>query len=253
MDDLLTTKELQELLKVDRTTVYRMLKDGRLAGIKIGEQWRFLRKEVTGLLAGSPSEPAASASGRMPPATALPVHCIQHIQNVVAEVAGVSLVTVAASGEPLSEMSNSSRFCRLIQSCGSGRRACMASWAKLAEQPERSPQFATCHAGLQYARSRIELDGRLEAMFVAGQFYTAPPAAPEETQRIQHLAATHGLDAQALAEAVRDIPVLDDHKQARISGWLQSVAHTIEEIGQERAELMGRLRRISEMSSLEPA
>jgi len=253
MDDLLTTKELQELLKVDRTTVYRMLKDGRLTGIKIGEQWRFPRKEVNYLLAGSPAEPAAPASGRTPPATALPVHCIQHIQNVVAEVAGVSLVTVAASGEPLSEMSNSSRFCRLIQSCASGRRACMAAWAKLAEQPERSPQFATCHAGLQYARSRIELDGRLEAMFVAGQFYTAPPAAGEETQRIEHLAATHGLDAEALAEAVRDIPVLDDHKQARIGGWLQSVAYTFEEIGRERAELMGRLRRIAEMSSLEPA
>lgn len=252
MDDLLTSKELQELLKVDRTTVYRMLKDGRLNGIKIGEQWRFSRKQVAGLLTSSPSEPAAPAFGRTPPVSALPIHCIQHIQNVVADVGGVSMITVAPSGEPLSEMSNCSRFCRLIQSAESGRRACVASWAKLGEQPEWAPRFATCHAGLQYARSRIELDGQLEAMFIAGQFYTAPPAAAEETQRVQHLAETHGLDAETLAEAVREIPVLDDHKHARIGGWLQSVAHTFEVIGQERAEFMDRLRRIAEMTSLQP-
>ncbi len=29
MDDLLTTKQVLELLKIDRTTVYRMLQDGR--------------------------------------------------------------------------------------------------------------------------------------------------------------------------------------------------------------------------------
>jgi excisionase family DNA binding protein len=193
MDDLLTTKELQELLKIDRTTVYRMLKDGRLTGIKIGEQWRFSRKEVTGLLVGSPSEPTAPASSRTPPVSALPIHCIQRIQNVVADVAGISMITVAPSGEPLSEMSNCSRFCQLIQSRESGRRACIAVWAKLAQQPESAPQFATCHAGLQSARSWIELDDQLEAMLVAGQFYTGPPAAAEESEHIRRLAETHGL------------------------------------------------------------
>ncbi len=29
MNDLLTVKEVQDILSVDRTTVYRMLKDGR--------------------------------------------------------------------------------------------------------------------------------------------------------------------------------------------------------------------------------
>jgi excisionase family DNA binding protein len=50
---LLTTKQLQELLSIDRTTVYRMLKDGRLTGIKVGTQWRFSRDEVDALLSGS--------------------------------------------------------------------------------------------------------------------------------------------------------------------------------------------------------
>jgi ligand-binding sensor protein len=150
-------------------------------------------------------------------------------------------------------MSNSCRFCSLILASESGRRACSASWAKLADQSSHAPRFATCHAGLQYARARIELNGKLEAMLISGQFYTKVPTPDEEAARIQHLAEQHGLDPETLIEAAQEIRVLDEHKQARIGEWLQSVAHTFEEIGYERAELMGRLQRIAEMSTLQPA
>jgi excisionase family DNA binding protein len=253
MDDLLTSKELQELLKVDRTTVYRMLKDGRLTGIKIGEQWRFSRDEVNALLSGSPSPGSSPASVGPVLTSILPLHCVQRLQNVFAEVAGTGAVTTTASGEPLTEMSNSCRFCNLILASESGRQACIASWSKLAEQSGHEPQFATCHAGLQYARARIELNGRLEAMLISGQFYAEAPTPDEEATRIQHLAAQYGLDPRALTEAAQEISVLDEHKRARIGAWLQSVAHTFEEIGHERAELMDRLRRIAEMSTFQPA
>jgi excisionase family DNA binding protein len=107
VDDLLTTKELQELLKVDRTTVYRMLKDGRLTGIKIGDQWRFSREEVNALLTGTPPAGKGQVSHLPLPTDVLPFHCVQHIQNVFAEVADVGSVTVDSTGEPLNEI----RFC----------------------------------------------------------------------------------------------------------------------------------------------
>ena len=34
MTDLLTTRQVQDILKVDRITIYRMLQDGRLKGVK---------------------------------------------------------------------------------------------------------------------------------------------------------------------------------------------------------------------------
>ena len=55
MDDLLTTRQVQQLLKVDRITVYRMVQDGRLKGIKIGQQWRFPLSEVEHLTGISPA------------------------------------------------------------------------------------------------------------------------------------------------------------------------------------------------------
>jgi ligand-binding sensor protein len=123
----------------------------------------------------------------------------------------------------------------------------------LAEQADHAPRFATCHAGLQYARARIELNGKLEAMLISGQFYAEAPSPDEEGARIQHLAERYGLDPETLAEAAPEIPVLDELKRARLGAWLHSVAHTFEEIGYERAELMGRLQRIAEMSTFQPA
>ncbi|HKZ25894.1 MAG TPA: helix-turn-helix domain-containing protein [Acidimicrobiia bacterium] len=41
MPALLTTKAVQQLLNVDRSTIYRMAEAGRLPAIKVGRQWRF--------------------------------------------------------------------------------------------------------------------------------------------------------------------------------------------------------------------
>jgi excisionase family DNA binding protein len=38
---VLTVGELSEYLRVHRSTVYRLLKSGRLPGFKIGSDWRF--------------------------------------------------------------------------------------------------------------------------------------------------------------------------------------------------------------------
>jgi excisionase family DNA binding protein len=249
MNELLTAHEVQDLLKIDRTTVYRMLKDGRLTGVKVGQQWRFARQDVDALLAGThPDEPSIAHR----PADVLPLHCIQPIQDVFAEIAGVGAVTTAPDGEPLTALSNGCRFCALIQSSESGRRACIASWRRLAEHPERQPTFVACHAGLQYARARIEIDGELAALLIAGQFYADAPDTDEVGHRIEQLAAAHGIDARALAEAARAIPTLDQRMREQIGTWLERVAQTFETIGHERAELMGRLRRIAAMSTLDP-
>ncbi len=248
MDDLLTTKELLDLLKIDRTTVYRMLNDGRLNGIKVGGQWRFSRREVEALLSGTRAaedkEPGLSTD-------ILPVHCLQVIQNVFAEVAGVGVVTATPDGEPLTTFSNSCAFCDLIQSSPAGRQACAASRRDLLARRRARPEFATCHAGLQYTQAPIEIEGTVIATLVAGQFYTEAPAADEQRARVARLAETYGLDAGALADVAASLPVLDEHVRARIPNWLEDVAHTFEEVGRERAALLGRLRRIAEMSALE--
>ena len=39
--NILTVDELSEYLQVHRTTIYRLLKQGKLPGFRVGSDWRF--------------------------------------------------------------------------------------------------------------------------------------------------------------------------------------------------------------------
>jgi excisionase family DNA binding protein len=245
MENLLTARQAQELLNVDRTTIYRMLKDGRLTGIKIGKHWRFSSREVNDILAGTPS-----VAGKTTPVfeNVLPLHCIQPIQDVFAEIAEVGTITTDKEGTQLTRISNSRDFCKLILGSDSGRAACARSWKALAGQENTTPEFTTCHAGLQYASAHIELNGEFIAALIAGQFYAEAPNPEEEAQRIHQLAETYQIDETLLSLAAKKISVMEPRKVAQIGKWLEQVAGTFEQISAERADLMGRLRQIAVMS-----
>ena len=154
MEAFLTSKQVEELLNVDRTTIYRMLKDGRLTGVKIGTHWRFSLREVEELLSGNINSRREDQSELV---DALPVHCMQPIQDVFAEIAQVGSVITDKDGTPITKISNACDFCKLILGSEEGRQACHQSWKKLVDQKENAPEFTTCHAGLEYARARIEI------------------------------------------------------------------------------------------------
>ncbi|RME97085.1 MAG: helix-turn-helix domain-containing protein [Chloroflexi bacterium] len=252
MGTLLSTKQLIDLLNIDRTTVYRMLKDGRLTGIKVGNQWRFSRDEVEALLSGDSTDGQLMVAVENQPAVSIetiPLKCAQSMQDFFAEVLNVGAVTTDPTGYPITMISNSCRFCHLILSTETGQQACIESWRRLAEMPKNRTAFATCHAGLQYTRRWIEITPQSQAMLVAGQYYTQKPDSVEEGQRIQRLAATHGLNPQEMKAAASEIVVLDTEQQAGIGKWLNKAVRTFEEIGKERLELVNQLRNFANISA----
>lgn len=45
-NELMTTDELAEYLRVDRITIYRYLKEGKIPALRIGGRWRFRRSDI---------------------------------------------------------------------------------------------------------------------------------------------------------------------------------------------------------------
>jgi excisionase family DNA binding protein len=45
-DDIFTIRELSEHLRVHPTTIYRLLRQGRLPGFRVGSNWRFNRTAI---------------------------------------------------------------------------------------------------------------------------------------------------------------------------------------------------------------
>ena len=250
MYELITTKQVQDLLRVDRITVYRMLKDGRLKGVKVGNQWRFQKNEIETLMALG-TQDKDSPTLKYAPREVLPVHCIQVIQDVFADMNGVGSITTGPDGEPVTDISNSCEFCELILGSPLGRQACINSWKELAQTPKGDPRFYQCHAGFQYARGRIELEGVLTAIQVAGQFYNIPPSQEEIDRRVEELSEKYQIDPNKLASAAKSLRILNRERQGELGNWLKKVAKTFEIIAQERADLLGRLKNIAAMSSFE--
>ncbi len=250
MDDLLTTRELEDLLRVDRITIYRMLDDGRLKGFKVGGQWRFSRGEVQEWLRGRrqdhqaeyAAEPNAAPSGAEP----LPLSCIEAIQSVFAEARDVASVTTDMDGNPLTGMSNSCAFCDLVLSTEEGRVRCADSWRRAGSAPR------PCHAGLLCAASRVRVGTQAVAKAVACQFAVPDPdgGATDWTDGVGRLALELGLDAETLGQAAGDVHALSEADLPKMERLLGSVAATYAEIGQERLKLLGRLRRIAEITAL---
>jgi excisionase family DNA binding protein len=44
--EILTVKEISDLLRVHRTTVYKLLRDGKIPSFRVGTDWRFRKDRI---------------------------------------------------------------------------------------------------------------------------------------------------------------------------------------------------------------
>ena len=246
-DELMTTRELEDFLRVDRTTIYNMLNDGRLSGFKVGGQWRFSRQEIESWMRGQREEKGITPLSPSP--DAFPLDCIYSIQSIFAEAIKVGSIITRLDGQALTEISNSCAFCDLILSTPEGFQRCAKSWRALAGQIEQKPRLHQCHAGLLYARGRIEVEDEFLAMVFAGQI-VVDGALETVTADVEKLATACALDPVHLRDALPSVRSFTADSSGLLMNLLERMAKTLSDIGRERLVLLRKLRHIAEVTSL---
>jgi hypothetical protein len=78
----------------------------------------------------------------------------------------------------------------------------------------------------------------------------SPANAPLTRHSLAELSHVCGLRRRQLEKALDSVVVLDTERQDQVSHMLQRVAQTFSEMGEERLNLLARLQRISEISTL---
>jgi excisionase family DNA binding protein len=53
MDEILTANEAADYLKINVRTIYRLIREGKIPGCKVGGSWRFRKDILDDWLAGS--------------------------------------------------------------------------------------------------------------------------------------------------------------------------------------------------------
>lgn len=250
MTDLLTTKQVQTILRVDRTTIYRMVEGGQLPALRVGKQWRFARADVErwlqsgryGALSPLPAgdkafvAPTAPGANTGSLAEVLPLRCAQSAQDAFADLLGVTMVITDMQGQPVTQMSNPCGFVNaLMGGKPDGIQHCVATWQQMAGLIALEPKFALNEMGLMCARGLIRVGAELKGMVVIGGI--APDAWPPTPEQIARLSAMFGVDAGTVTANCDAVFRMDRATQERALRSVQRIADVFAEMAQDRLAL----------------
>ncbi len=195
---LLTADQVQRLLDLDRSTVYRMAGDGRLPAVKIGRQWRFPADRIDQIL--RLDEPRLAA---VDPEPVLSAEVAQPVVDVTAATLGVMMVVTDMEGRPLTEVANPNRWFASRDGDDAVVQACTAEWRMLADDLDFEPRFRLGHLGFECARAYIRSGDRLVGMVLAGG--VAPDGAPAGSPDGADL---YHLDDEQRRQVLRTLPLV---------------------------------------------
>ena len=257
MAELLTTNQVQELLSVDRTTIYRMAQGGQLPAIRVGKQWRFDQAEIDRWLrqqTGAGAAPGPATAAPSPSiagstlADLLPLESVQLIQDAFAEALGVMMVVTSMEGQPVTRVSNSCGLYDTVIGNTEAAARCIQGWQRMAGGLTLEPKFAPSDLGLLCARGLIRSGNELMGMVFLGGI--APEEWPPSPEQIDAIAAHYGLDPECVRTSIQAVHRLDRPGRERALGFVQRMADICSYMLEDWSGLHRRLQAIASLTAL---
>ena len=190
--DLLSADQVEAMLGVDKSTVYRMAADGRLSAIKVGRQWRFPASPIRDLLDGAgivPAESSALPSGVVGIQRPGP-DVVQPIVDLAANLLGVMMVATDMDGRPITDVANPCPWFAARADDPTTLEHCVEDWRILAHEIDFEPRLTVGSHGFECARAFIRDGNRLVGMVLAGGILPAGTDSPDLYQLDEHARAT---------------------------------------------------------------
>lgn len=236
MTTFLTSQEMQDLINVDRSTVYRMAEDGRLPGVKVGRQWRFPADRVAAQL-GLAIEPEEHPAPAPPVATDLE-HLLrpevaQSIADLIGELFGVMAVITDMGGRPITNVANPCGYYAAIADQPGAVEACMSQWQLFAHEPHVAPRWVRTHLGFLCARTFVWVDLKPVGMIVVGG--VTPPAWPPSPDQIEEISSAVGVPSEILLGTVEETWNIDADARRRILRLLPQLGDLISQLAAARS------------------
>ena len=172
---LLTVRQVQELLHIDRSTIYRMASDGRLPSIRVGKQLRFSAAEISALIASEPSGAAVNASAGTPLDPAAATAAIE----VASQLLGVMMLVTDMAGRPITPIVHQCPWFTAHANETETLESCLNEWRAMAADTDLAPRFRIGSLGYECARVFIRSGSSLVGMIIAGGVAPAGQPDPE--------------------------------------------------------------------------
>jgi excisionase family DNA binding protein len=179
MQNLLSARQVQDVLHIDRSTVYRMAEDGRLPAVRVGKQWRFPAEDIYAVVSAQP--PVVNNSPLDPEVASA-------IADLAGDLLGVMVVVTDMDGHPITPIANPCDWMQQHHDDPAVLRTCIDEWQSMADDHDFEPRFHTGQYGFQCARAFVRRGRELVGMVLAGGittdhqpgFYDLDPLAREK-------------------------------------------------------------------------
>ena len=235
---LLTSQEMQELISVDLSTVYRMAEDGRLPGIKVGRQWRFPADQVaaqlglTGDVAPQPTPmggpDAVDSNEGLALVELLRPDDAQSIADLIGESLGVMAVITDMDGRPITDVANPCGYYGAFAEQPNAVAACLSQWRGFADEPHVAPRWVRTHLGFLCARTFLWVDLKPVGMILVGG--VTPPSWPPHRSFVESMADEVGVTPQVLLDRVDETWDLDLADQRRVLRLLPQFGDLVSQV-----------------------
>jgi len=163
---------------------------------------------------------------------------LQTIQDSFAETVGTSSIIFSPEGEPLTEFSNPTGFCSMIQSTDAGKRCCFQSFQKMVEGvlESKEPRIMYCFAHGGHFVAPIVIGGEHRGTMFAGQFI---PSEFSEAQLddIRQIAMEIDMDLELLLAEAKQMRVVREDVVRNYSSLLFQIVRVIAKLGSQAGEL----------------
>ncbi len=163
---------------------------------------------------------------------------LQSIQDSFAKTVGTSSVIFSPEGEPLTQFSNPTGFCSLIQSTEEGKRRCFQSFMEMCQKARelKEPIIHYCFAHSGHFVAPIIIGGEHRGTMFAGQFIPQK-FSDEQLKELEKIAAGINVDPQLLVEEAKKMRVVEEDKIWNYSSLLFQIEGVIARVGAQSAEL----------------
>ncbi len=201
----LTARDVQELIRVDRSTIYRMAESGRLPAIKIGRQWRFPSEAIHEWLGNTPN----GGDSPLPPSSTQ-----QDVADLFGELYGVMVIVTDIAGNPLTSVSNPCGYFSAVSGEASALERCVAEWKALGNQYDFEPRLRPSHLGFLCTRAFIRVGNELSGMVIAGGI--APEEWPPSAAEIEAIAIESRVPVATVQHSIGEVHHLSPADQGRL-------------------------------------
>ncbi|MFV9677754.1 MAG: PocR ligand-binding domain-containing protein, partial [Methanosarcinales archaeon] len=163
---------------------------------------------------------------------------LQAIQDSLAKTVGTSSVIFSPEGEPLTQFSNLTGFCSLIQSTEEGKRRCFLSFREMSQKAleleEPVIQYCFAHGG--HFVAPIIIDGKHKGTMFAGQFIPQKFSV-EQLKALEKIAVEIHVDPNLLVEEAKKMRVVEEDTVWNYSSLLFQIVAVITRLGAQADEL----------------